>query len=53
MKPNYERPVTVRHTLAGVNKFGALPAVRPITTIDGVRIEDLVEALQDGLRLPS
>lgn len=44
MKPRYERPIIVRHSLAGVNKFGATPAVRPLTTIDGVRIVDLVEA---------
>jgi diaminopimelate decarboxylase len=44
MKASYERPVIVRHSLAGVNKFGALPVVRPLTAIDGVRIEDLVAA---------
>jgi diaminopimelate decarboxylase len=44
MKPKYERPIIVRHSLAGVNKFGATPAIRPITAIDGVRIADLVEA---------
>jgi diaminopimelate decarboxylase len=42
MKPKYERPIIVRHSLAGMNKFGVTPAVRPITTIDGVRIADLV-----------
>ena len=44
MKPKYERPIIVRHSLAGMNKFGATPAVRPITLIDGVRISELVEA---------
>lgn len=44
MKPKYERPIIVRHSLAGMNKFGAVPAIRPITTIDGVRVSDLVEA---------
>lgn len=44
MKPTYERPLIVRHTLAGVNKFGSIPAIRPLTAIDGVRVEDLVEA---------
>ena len=44
MKPKYERPVIVRHSLAGVNKFGPMPAVRPIVAIDGVRIADLVAA---------
>ncbi|MBN2575418.1 MAG: diaminopimelate decarboxylase, partial [Deltaproteobacteria bacterium] len=43
MKPKYERPIIVRHSLAGMNKFGVTPAIRPITLIDGVRISDLVE----------
>jgi len=44
MKPKYERPIIVRHSLAGMNKFGATPAIRTITLIDGVRVSDLVEA---------
>ena len=44
MKLRYERPVFVRHSLAGVNKFGVRPAVRPIAAIDGVRVADLVAA---------
>jgi diaminopimelate decarboxylase len=44
MKPKYERPIIVRHSLAGMNKFGATPAVRPIIAIDGVRISELVDA---------
>jgi diaminopimelate decarboxylase len=44
MKAKYERPIIVRHSLAGGNKFGAIPAIRPVTLIDGVRISDLVEA---------
>jgi diaminopimelate decarboxylase len=44
MKPKYERPIIVRHSLAGANKFGTTPAIRTITAIDGVRISDLVEA---------
>jgi diaminopimelate decarboxylase len=44
MKAKYERPLIVRHSLAGVNKFGSIPAIRPLTTIDGVRIEELVAA---------
>ena len=44
MKPKYERPVIVRHSLAGMNKFGATSAIRTVTAIDGVRISDLVEA---------
>jgi len=43
MKPKYERPIIVRHSLAGMNKFGATPAIRPITQIDGVGIGELVE----------
>jgi diaminopimelate decarboxylase len=42
MKNKYERPIIVRHSLAGANKFGVTPAVRPVTTIDGVKIADLV-----------
>jgi diaminopimelate decarboxylase len=42
MKAKYERPLIVRHSLAGVNKFGSVPAVRPLTAIDGVKIEELV-----------
>ena len=44
MKPKYERPIIVRHSLAGMNKFGATSAIRTVTAIDGVRISDLVEA---------
>jgi diaminopimelate decarboxylase len=44
MKAKYERPIIVRHSLAGGNKFGAMPSIRPITLIDGVRIGELVEA---------
>jgi diaminopimelate decarboxylase len=44
MKAKYERPIIVRHSLAGGNKFGAMPSIRPITLIDGVRTSELVEA---------
>ena len=44
MKAKYERPIIVRHSLAGGNKFGAMPSIRPIPMIDGVPIADLVEA---------
>ncbi len=44
MKPQYERPVIVRHMLGGINKFGAMPAIRPISQIDGVSIDELVAA---------
>jgi diaminopimelate decarboxylase len=42
MKTKYEPPLITRHTLAGVNKFGSVPAVRPMTSIDGIRVEELV-----------
>ena len=44
MKMKYERPVIVRHSLTGVNKFGSLPAIRPFTAVDGVPIDDLIAA---------
>jgi len=44
MRAKYERPIIVRHSLAGVNKFGVTPAIRPITSIEGVSIADLVAA---------
>lgn len=44
MKPKYERPIIVRHSLAGMNKYGVSTAIRPITSVDGVRISDLVQA---------
>jgi diaminopimelate decarboxylase len=44
MKPKYERPIIVRHSLAGMNKYGTTPAIRPINQIDGVRVSDLVQA---------
>ncbi|MBN2576837.1 MAG: diaminopimelate decarboxylase [Deltaproteobacteria bacterium] len=44
MKAKYEPPLIVRHSLAGVNKLGSIPAIRPMSSIDGVRIEELVVA---------
>jgi diaminopimelate decarboxylase len=44
MRVSYERPIIVRHSLAGVNKFGSIPVMRPLTAIDGVRIDELVAA---------
>jgi diaminopimelate decarboxylase len=44
MTARYERPLIVRHSLAGVNKLGAVPAVRPMTAVDGVRVDELVAA---------
>jgi len=43
MKPRYERPVIVRHMSGHMNKFGRLQAIRPLTQIDGVPIDELVE----------
>ena len=42
-KPTYERPVLLRHVSGGMNKFGRVRAVHPLTHIDGVAIEELVE----------
>ncbi|HEX7498979.1 MAG TPA: diaminopimelate decarboxylase [Polyangia bacterium] len=42
MRASYERPIIVRHSLAGVNKFGSIPVIRPLTAIDGVRIDELI-----------
>lgn len=44
MTATYERPVIVRHSLAGVNKFGSVPAIRTMPSIAGVRVDALVEA---------
>jgi diaminopimelate decarboxylase len=42
MKVKYERPLIVRHSLAGVNKFGSVPAISPLTAVEGVRVDELV-----------
>jgi len=41
-KPDYERPVLIRHEMGLMNKFSRARAMRPLTEIDGVAIEDLV-----------
>jgi diaminopimelate decarboxylase len=41
-KPLYERPSLVRHQMGMMNKFGRLPATKPLTHIDGVAVSDLV-----------
>ncbi|HEY2513522.1 MAG TPA: alanine racemase [Polyangiaceae bacterium] len=41
-KPMYERPGIVRHQMGLMNKFGRQDALRPMTEIDGVPIEQLV-----------
>jgi len=39
MKPRYERPVIVRHAIGGTNKFGAMPAIRPVTSYEAVPLD--------------
>ncbi len=41
-KPIYERPVLIRHQTGMGNKFSRVQAMRPLTHIDGVSIEELV-----------
>jgi diaminopimelate decarboxylase len=43
MKPQYERPVMIRHAVGALNKFGTLPAIRVRDRFDGVMVADLVE----------
>jgi len=42
-KPMYERPVLLRHEMGLMNKFGRTQAMQPMTHIDGVAVDDLVE----------
>lgn len=51
MKPRYERPIIVRHAIGGTNKFGAMPAIRPVTSFEGVALEELVAAYGSPLFL--
>lgn len=44
MKPRYERPMIVRHAMGAANKFGGAPPVRPVESIEGVPVADLVAA---------
>ena len=39
----YEPPTIVRHQLGAMNKFGRLVGMQPMTHIDGVAVEELVE----------
>jgi diaminopimelate decarboxylase len=43
-KPAWERPSLRRHVSGAMNKMGALPALQPVSRIDGVEIEELVAA---------
>ena len=51
MKPRYERPIIMRHTVGGPNKFGAQPAARVYDRFEGVRIADLVAQYGSPLML--
>jgi len=42
-KPRYERPVLIPHQVGLMNKFGRIRSLSPLTHIDGVSIEELVE----------
>lgn len=42
-KQKYERPVLVRHQMGMMNKFSRTQASRPMTHIDGVSVEELIE----------
>jgi len=42
-KPTYERPVLIRHTLGAMNKFGRVATRDPLTHIDGVSVDELVD----------
>jgi len=44
LQPIYEPPAIVRHQMGAMNKFGRLhpQGMRPLTHIDGVKVDDLV-----------
>jgi diaminopimelate decarboxylase len=42
-KQKYERPVLVRHQMGMMNKFSRTQASRPMTHIDGVAVDELIE----------
>ncbi|MCB9568540.1 MAG: diaminopimelate decarboxylase [Myxococcales bacterium] len=43
-KPIYERPTIIRHQMGMMNKFARAQAIEPLTQIDGVSVDALVEA---------
>ncbi|MCB9763170.1 MAG: alanine racemase [Alphaproteobacteria bacterium] len=43
-KPAYERPSIQRHRAGAMNKMGAIPALRPQRDIDGVPVQELIDA---------
>ena len=42
-KPPYERPVLVRHQVGLMNKLNRAQTARPLTHIDGVSVDELIE----------
>ncbi len=42
-KPAYERPILVRHQSGMMNKFGRVQSLLPMSQIDGVPIDELVD----------
>jgi diaminopimelate decarboxylase len=51
MKPRYERPVITQHLMGAANKFGSMPAIRPMAAFESVPIADLVEQFGSPLFL--
>ncbi|MBW2731539.1 MAG: alanine racemase [Deltaproteobacteria bacterium] len=41
-RPVYERPILIRHQSGMMNKFSRVQAMRPLTHIDGVSVDELV-----------
>lgn len=42
-KPTYERPYLIKHAPGQMNKFSRVAAMQPMTHIDGVSVDELVE----------
>lgn len=51
MKPRYERPIIVRHTVGGPNKFGSQQSVRVYDRFEGIPIADLIAQYGSPLML--
>lgn len=43
-RPRYERPSLQRHRAGTLNKMGGAPALRPVSHLDGVPVDELVAA---------
>ena len=39
----YEKPMLVKHQLGMLNKYGSVPSVEPMLSIDGVAVAELLE----------